>query len=454
MKKGLMRTAIVAGVLLVIITVVVLAAWSITGFSSAAAAANQQYRDWQANGLPVRQDQLYLAPAPAESDNALKDLKEAIGLIKSMGKDAKIQTKLYEPQAFASGETAAYLKRVQPIIDATHRLASKPTLRFARDLDAGFAVDFSEFASMKELAKILSLDAEYKASKGNYKAVARDIYSIRRLAALSAQDANLISGLVGIALDAIALGDLSRFAPQFADNAAALAAFRKAVEDSKWEVDHDQMFRGEAYISFATFRNLSDNEIISYLTKKPDWIGENAPKKRALVRDGQAPNIMARAVTAEMMAYWNEFYPRLTDPKEDMKKVSADMDSWAAAYESSSSKPKQVAALTLPVFSQAMTAFDRQRSDHRTAIAFLGILQYRQARGSWPATLKAAGVEAIDLIDGKPIRYKIQGSSARVWNVGRNGVDDGGVAPWEASKLGLSASQTDNVYVHPRPARP
>jgi hypothetical protein len=460
LKKWVVRIAIGVGVLLALIAVLGLAFWTASGFGPAAAMAKQQYADWQTNGLPVTKDQVVLTPSLSEEDNAVTEMREAIRLLKAVPKNPNEPTNLSDPDNFQNGKLRIYVEARRAAMEMAHRAALKPAIRFERDWDQGAYLAFPEFADFKAIAKCLAMDAEFRARDGDWQGAVRDIRTARRLAAFSAADATLISKLVGIAIDAIILDTAGICASRFADNPAAISALRKALEDTKWDIDRDSAVRGEAYMSVAYYRSTSDRDIIAMLDGRyedeleADYFAGYKRPAPAIVRDGLPASTLARAVNAEVMAFWNEFYPRLKNPNEDLKRLAADMDARANDYGSSRSLPKHAAAMMLPVYSQAFKAFDKRRSEERTAIAFLGILQYRNQHHAWPTTLKAAGVDAIDAIDGKPLRYLVSGKSARVYNLGQNGVDNGGLSRWEAAAKKTPTRDIDNAYVYPWPPRP
>jgi hypothetical protein len=308
LKKWVVKTAIALGTLLVVICVAGLTAWTLSGFGPAVSKANKEYAAWKTNGLPDTRDKVFLTPPPAPDDNAAAEMAQAADLFKAT-KRAGFKPEHTSAEGFKNGALAAFLKTQEPTLKAVEGAVDKKAISFDRDWDLGASVMFPEFADMKHFAKGFAFRAHLKAQAGDWRGAVADIHRARPLDQLSAQDATLIAALVGIAIDAIALDAAGICASSFADNSAALKALRKALEDTRWEVDMDQTIRGEAYMALSTFRNLSDREIMALAsgTFNDAAFWGSTPAKQNLVRDGLPPSLLAKAVVSETMAYWNEF---------------------------------------------------------------------------------------------------------------------------------------------------
>jgi hypothetical protein len=55
------------------------------------------------------------------------------------------------------------------------------------------------------------------------------------------------------------------------------------------------------------------------------------------------------------------------------------------------------------------------------------VLIYKAKNGRLPNTLAEAGVTELDPFDGKPLRYKAIGGGCKVYSIGVDKVDDGGL---------------------------
>jgi hypothetical protein len=90
-----------------------------------------------------------------------------------------------------------------------------------------------------------------------------------------------------------------------------------------------------------------------------------------------------------------------------------------------------VTALVMPSIVKVAEAYRRQQAYLRCAIVAVAAERYRRDHGGWPATLEALAPEYIkpiptDPYDGQPLRYKRLPDGAVVYSVGPDKKDDGG----------------------------
>jgi hypothetical protein len=456
LKRRLPIIAVFAACFLATIGLLIYTYWVRTGYGPAVNKAHQEYVAWKANGLPTTREQLFDKPL-ADKDNAAFALKQAFDLFKPHRSAASAQG-FWDAENYENGKIATFITGIEPALHATYEASTKPDCRFPRDLDLGIMVLYPEFAQMKTLAKFLAADAEIKARKGERTGALLDIRTGRRLAYFAARDPGVIGAMVGIAIDSIMLDAVGTIASDAADQPTFLAALRKSIEDTNWKIDPARVVRSEAYSNLATLRNLDEKQMVSLL--KDDYEGALMPIGNGpLARDGLPRSILARSAAAEAMAFWNAYYPRLADDRNNRRSIGAEMDAETSTWSTSSSEPKKALAYMAGAFGgtdyqAAFTAIDREAIHQETMVAFLAILQYHQAHGSWPPDLKTVRVDALDL-DGKPLRYRHDEKTARVWSIGANLADDGGVSPREVRRQKLDPrANVDDACIYPWPKRP
>lgn len=456
MKKWLVRTAIVVVSLVALVSVLVLAAWSLTGFGSAAAMANDQYRAWQKNGLPITQDEVVQSPPPAQEDNAAELIKEAGLLLEKNERDIR-EIKFGEEAAYRSGKMKSDLAKQAEVLTLARRASQKSSFRIAHDWDDQDNAIFESFSTIKGLAKLLVAQAELDAREGRGEAMVADIRAARKLAVLCSQEPTMIADLVAISIDAIVMAGAARCASLVAEDRQVLTSLEGAINSTNWAENWEAIFRAEAYCSLAYYRNATNKQFIDELNGRANHYDEDSPSiPREIVRTGLPSQHLPRAVSAEMMSYWNEFYPRIKTPNPDLDTLFADMQKRGLDYDQSSSLAKKLAGMSVAMYEQARQSQKRRVSGDRATIAYIKMLQFRAESNRWPKDLAEAGVKgaaAVDEIDGQPLRYRVDGASARVWHVGNNGIDDGGVTRAEAQVAKTRADDGAWIYPWPKPLR-
>lgn len=419
--------------------------WTRTGYGPSANVAASQYRQWATNGLPVTQDQLYQEPLAAE-DDALPELQRAVSYFKNLGRPGGKGEVGREEEEFENGAVAAHIAKMKPVLDEAHTAAQKSSCRFVRDYDEGGGVIYPEFSDFKLIAKTLAWDAELRAKKGDWKGAAKNIRTARRLGSFTAQDVAIIPALVSIAIDAIALDGAARAASHLVDNPQGLAAIRTAVEESSFLPDVDRVLRGDAYVALSSFRSLDDKQILRLIDGEEMVIYEASEKP---VRDGLPGPLLARAAAGEAMTYWNKFYPRLTAPGADLRAIGQEMDVRQLEM-TKGTQPEKAATMIIGTYSEFFTALAKQQSQEAALISYVGVLQFQSRESRWPKSLAEAGVEGLDVISHKPLGYRSEEGSFRVWHVGSNGVDDGGLSYKEAAAKGSAPEDLgDGVIAFP-----
>ena len=119
----------------------------------------------------------------------------------------------------------------------------------------------------------------------------------------------------------------------------------------------------------------------------------------------------------------------------------------------SDSKTSEILAkILLPVFAQADIALHNDDVSQDLALAFVRTFRFQAENGRWPKSLAEIECDFPDpLNQGKPIQARFGDYEVRLWSVGRNKTDDGGLYRGEDPKRNTD----DTVYVwparHPRP---
>lgn len=82
-----------------------------------------------------------------------------------------------------------------------------------------------------------------------------------------------------------------------------------------------------------------------------------------------------------------------------------------------------LAAFNMGTHSRSMRRVAEAETNRRHALAAIAIERIRQAEGALPTTLPAGH---LDFMDGKPMRYRLEGDGYLLWSVSLDNEDDGG----------------------------
>ena len=157
----------------------------------------------------------HLPPNPPEQENA-EGLYRGASII--FEDDDAFQGFLQDnAQPFAdpiTQEDITFLTRHTETLDLLRQAAARPICRFTRDYPRP-SVDMliPEIQFLRNAARILAVSARYEASRGEIPAALDDVSSIMKIGLHASSEPILISGLVGLAIDGLAINALSEILP-------------------------------------------------------------------------------------------------------------------------------------------------------------------------------------------------------------------------------------------------
>ena len=111
-------------------------------------------------------------------------------------------------------EDITFLTRHTETLDLLRQAAARPVCRFTRDYTRpSFDMLIPEIQFLRDAARILAISARYQTSIGEIPAAFDDISSIMKISLHASSEPILISGLVGIAIDGLAINALNEILP-------------------------------------------------------------------------------------------------------------------------------------------------------------------------------------------------------------------------------------------------
>jgi hypothetical protein len=415
-------------------------------WSTAAASLPDVLARAKTAGVPLELSDIGLDREVPDSENAAPNYRKAIAALEAISPTERAELAETLMQArWKTGaintEAGSARKRVQPILNHVLEAASKPKLDFGRDWNLGFEVTFPEYAPMKEIAKLLSYDALLEANSGNIERALDKLEACMRMGHHVSQEPTLVSMLVHMAFDSIASHHIKILVSKRSNSAADLTAIENmlkripAVPSFKRAVAGEivGVRKGVARLrSLRQFENLGDgaHPTAEASTELKPPLGISIETFRA-------------AIDARNLEFWARMYSKVDDSAPDQS--GRQLDLVAKEYEDSGDTTYKVASIFLPVFAPAGDAILRDRTLRLLNQTKIDILQYRLATGKYPTSLVVLGPKPIDPFDKGPLRYRQTSNGFILYSIGRNRVDDGGVAKDPTGKQ----ATLDEVVEHP-----
>jgi len=379
-----------------------------------------------------------LPPAPAPGDNAAPLYQRAF---EALAADKTIREE-HSPAADpltadpASPEVAAILARHSAALDLLRRAADKPGCRFDRDWSRpSIGMLLPEVQEVRWAARLLALAARKAAADGDATVALADIVRIHRLGLHAAGEPILVSGLVGQAIDNLALTTLAAVLPRL--EKADLPRldgepFRDFVETP---IRYQRAFLGEEAFGLATLGDLADGadgvtalELLRSVSEPPTSFPFDGPFS-FLYRCFMLPaditgyrKVMRRYqdVAGKMLASTPRPYPTVA-------KETAEIEG-----EIESRRPGIFAAMLAPALSGVLKSQVKGEALHDVAGVLVAATRARLMGKELADSLVP---DAVPVLPGDPFTVDTPLLAKRaddawvVYSVGVDGEDDGGPVP-------------------------
>jgi hypothetical protein len=336
----------------------------------------------------------------------------------------------------------AFLARHAATLDLVRRAADRDTCRFTRDWSRpSMTMILSEIQMVRSESRLLALAARRAAAEGRHADALADIARIQRLGRHAAAEPILVSYLVGIALDHLALAELTDLLPRLGANDAALLDSPDVRDLVGRPLDLLPALYGEEAFGLSTFAGFADGRMTTHELMGPDQAGgacENfdvGPGFRVFHLPGDLDGYrrMMRAfqqLAADREASTN--YAQTRRRAEALEKSLADR------------RPGVLSSLVLPAITSVFQARARSETLHRAAAVLVAATKQRLASGVLPLEPAAFRDTPPFMLPadpfaegGKPLVMKRGDNGLSVYSIGPDGGDDGGpVLPGEEAAEG------------------
>ena len=399
----------------------------------------------------------------------LSDLENAEGLYRGASvifeEDDEFQGFLQDT-AESSGdpltlEEIAFLNRHAETLEILRQAAARPTCRFIRDYSRP-SVDMllPEIQIVRNAARILSVSARHQVSLGAIPAALRDVISIMNISRHASSEPILISGLVGLAIDSIAIDTLIDVLPFIdADNLALLKRdeihnFLSTPPSLAKNIYGEEAFGLYVFSIFGT-GGFDQWQLASFI-----------------MDDLDVPDSIVQQDTffnPALAAYRIFLFPQdLTAYQQTMhtyQRVAESSNSYATKQTTlkrieddfSSGRPKGfVTALLTPAIGKAIENVEKARMRHITALVAIAATEFRITHDSLPEKADVLVPKLLPFLpkdvflEKSRLRYSVKNDGVAIYSVGPNGKDDGGPGP----DMGKDQPKNDDVGIFLRQSPP
>lgn len=329
-------------------------------------------------------------------------------------------------------------------LDELCRVANLPSAWSRPDWDLGPRLRMDIYQQARGAVRVLCARALVEAEEGQLDAVVTDLKAARSLATQTER-----GGLIGLStrlsLDSTVLRGIEGCLPHFAKNPEAIDTLRKTFLDQDPVYKLREAIRGEGFFLVTAARNWNNFQT------GPIY---NSPFDSSLLkRSGIPAGTVERAQMARALTYATrclEAYDQNpTSPIAVCQKI--DDVTKEEGDENHGMSRRFIKALS-PVYSETGKAMVAAIAENRCMRGLALAMAEKARTGQWPTNLPST---LVDPFDKRPIRLTRQPDRIRVWSVGRDGQENGGITLREVvrPRQDRSAVPFDIVVSYP-PIRP
>jgi hypothetical protein len=385
-----------------------------------------------------------LAPPVADDDNAAPLHQQAAAAIAAETTFAGEDSPLAKRAGTPGPETAAFLARHAATLDLVRRAADRDACRFVRDWTRpSLDMLLPEVQALRTEGRLLALAARQAAADGRGGEALADVVRIGRLGRHAAAEPILISALVGMALDSIALETLADVLPTLT------AADLPALEDS---AVRDLISRpptltralyGEEAFGLSMFAGFADNTLGAWQLIQAVATGDAFPAPAAAVDFG--PGFRVFFLPADLAGYRQLMhrYQQLAARQPPPDYAEAKRETEAIERDITTRPPGVLTRLIAPSIGAVFRSRLRADALRRSATFLVAATKHRLRKGAVPESLDSLvpddmpSVPRDPFAEGKPLVLKWTDAAVVAYSVGPDGEDDGGpVAPGAAAVEG------------------
>ncbi|RYG46848.1 hypothetical protein EON79_08995 [bacterium] len=377
----------------------------------------------RALGLPFTSEEMWGAPIPA-SHNAGPLYAQLLSHERQLERTRSAIRRLEATKDRAA--MAATLKPVEADLALVERASMLPECQFKRT--DGWDVVFKELMPMRTAVDLLSVRAGIEAEAGDPMRAMATLSHAARAVAHMGKERTLIAKLYQSDMEGSVLRGAQRVLTGFGHRADVREAARKLVRDFGPVPDFREGMRGEWYFQRQVFAGLDASKI-----KPSELVSGDSSETSAMTTILRTPVLRARQELVMVRIFLSAYESLPADNAQVMEalKVTATADNKIRTDDFDHT----LANNFLAVFSGGPVSTGRALAARRSFV----ILTYALESSSPPRKLPVTGPEAIDPFTGKPLHYRATKKEVRVWSVGADGKDDGGLVKRTADAEDITA---------------
>jgi hypothetical protein len=334
--------------------------------------------------------------------------------------------------AFSNENLLAALQPAAAVLQEVADAAARPQCRFPIQYEKGFTCLLPHLSSLLKCARTLQLRALAELEAGQGEAALKDVRLMLRLANSLENEPMLISQLVRMSCLRLAAQTAWEGLAAQRWNDAQLQQLQQDLAAINLLAQLESAFRGERCMAKWALDMLLDNpgnlQMLTEVTdgkttRSTSWLWHALPMGFLYFNCLNVDLFYQRQMLPCVDSRAGRIYPARTDAIEPA----------CVAIKQHAFPYHVLEALMIPAVSKVVIKAGVAQTSVQQATLACAVERYRLAHGKWPEKLEALVPQYLaklpaDVIDGQPLRYRLDGTAGYVlYSIGWNQQDDGGV---------------------------
>lgn len=383
-------------------------------------------------GIPLEPSDLFPDRPIDDSSNAAPILAEACAIINRAYEDADAG-KAIEGLFATASETdvrvvAKLIEDVGPQLEAVIQAAKLPHCDFGKDYSVGTRITYPEFVGMRIAAKVLTSHAVLLSRAKRFDSAERNLKAAMRLAEFMAREPSAIAQMASTSPTAIVQSGLRKILKENSSDARAYEMAERILSQQSLP-DVRRALEGEVVILVATIRGLGT---IGDVKAMAEEYGAAEP-----IESGGLSNVFFNAIKrgweTRVIQYYREILNGLQNYSADDRGLISFVEQVYGRYRQSNDPSYWFAAQGGLAAVSAVRSRIVLQARTEMCKGYCLLLAYRREHGEFPQDLGALGVELVDPIVGKPLRYRRTKEGFLIYSVAWDLQDDGGIRRSESA---------------------
>jgi hypothetical protein len=426
---------VLAGALLIVLVLVIGAVWLVVWSSSLESKVEQHRAAAREAGEPVTLEELdaWYPHVPDAENAALEEADPERQQLQSLLNARAEFDRMADCPPGLIAETQKYAADAAPAVAILGQAEGQSQSRFPVDMKMGYAAELPHLSPLRDTARLLSLASEAALIDNDAASALGYHKGILALANAVETEPFLISQLVHIAIEGLAIESLIRMVSHTQLDNAELSALDDAYVAAGGYGSLRRALIGERCTIVDTTRRFYAGTLESY--------GDETYANLEGMRNLPGP-IKAIISWKEELAIYESFEPLIPGPDSDWPSLVS------LSKEGTDPGLGIMAAIMMPNFDRVYLPFLRAAASGRIARATIAVERYRLAHGALPASLTDCLPEFLDAVpedpyDGAPLRYRREVEGYVLYTIYEDFDDDGGTPYVKLAEGGVDG---DNVF--------